>query len=71
MRTIRKATSPDEIPGYDKAYWYAKTPQERLDAALKLILHAKVIYRANPANPPVADGNRILKFRSADERRKR
>ena len=71
MGTIRKATSPNEIPSYDKAHWHAKTPQERLDAALKLILHAKDIYRANPANPPLADGNRIFKFRSADERRKR
>lgn len=71
MSTIRKATSPDEIPGYDKAYWHAKTPQERLDAALKLILHAKAIYRANPANPPLVDGNRVFKFRSADERGKR
>jgi hypothetical protein len=24
--TIRKATSPDEIPEYDKAYWHTKTP---------------------------------------------
>ena len=71
MGTIRKATSPDGIPGYDKAYWHAKTPLERLDAALKLIRQAKDIYRANPANPPLVNGNRIFKFRSADERRKR
>lgn len=71
MGTIRKATSSDRIPGYDKAYWHAKTPQERLDAALKLIQQAKAIYRANPANPPLVDGNRVFKFRSADERRKR
>lgn len=71
MGMIRKATSPDEIPGYDKAYWWSKTPQERLDAALRLIRHAKTIYKANPANPPLTHGDRILKLRSPAERRKR
>lgn len=71
MDTIRKATSPGEIPGYDKAYWHAKTPQERLDAALKLILRAKAIYNANPANPPLVDGNYVLKLRTPAERGKR
>lgn len=71
MGTIRKATSPDEIPSYDKTYWHAKTPQERLDAALELILRAKAIYNANPANPPLAHGNYLLKLRSPAERGKR
>ena len=71
MDTIRKTSSTNQIPGYDKAYWHAKTPQERLDAALKLILQAKAIYRANPANPPLERGDYVLKLRTPPERRKR
>lgn len=68
---IYKSQNPDDIPKYDKAYWHSKTPQERLEAALKLILHAKAIYRANPKNPPLDHGNRILKSPTPIERRKR
>ena len=71
MDTIQKATSSADIPGYNKAYWHAKTPQERLEAALRLILQAKAIYNANPANPPLVDGNFVLKLRTPAERGKR
>jgi hypothetical protein len=68
---IYKSQNPNDIPKYDKLYWHSKTPQERLEAALKLILHAKAIYRANPKNPPLNYGTRILKSRTPIERRKR
>ncbi|WP_165940029.1 hypothetical protein [Dyadobacter psychrotolerans] len=50
MGTIKKSQRFDDIPAYDKEYWRSKTPQERLYAALKLILHAKELYKSNPAN---------------------
>ncbi len=69
---IIKSQNPEAIPTYDREYWYAKTPQERLDAALALIKFTKAIYKANPANKPLAeDGGRILKSRTPIERRKR
>ncbi len=37
MSIVRKSSNPDDIPAYDKEYWWAKTPQERLAAAFKLI----------------------------------
>jgi hypothetical protein len=58
MSKVVKTSLPAEVPGYDKAYWHAKTPLQRLDAALGLILYAKAVYGANPANPPFAYGNR-------------
>lgn len=67
---IYKSQNPDDIPKYDKAYWHSKTPKERLEAALKLILHAKAIYRANPKNPPLDYGTGILKSRTPIKRRK-
>ncbi|MGM9511249.1 hypothetical protein ACS5NO_26160 [Larkinella sp. GY13] len=71
MRKISKARSREDIPSYDKMYWWSKTPEERLQAALKLIQHAKEIYRSNPANPPLANGNRIHKSNTPIERGKR
>jgi hypothetical protein len=71
MSKIFKSSSRDDIPTYDKAYWWAKTPEERLEAALKLIQHAKEIYNSNPANPPLVNGNRIYKSNTPIERRKR
>ena len=68
---IIKSQNPADIPKYDKEYWHAKTPQERLDAALELILFTKKIYKANPNNPPLDNGGRILKSRTPIERRKR
>ncbi|MDF7818361.1 hypothetical protein P1X15_12170 [Runella sp. MFBS21] len=67
---IIKSQNPDDIPKYDKELWHSKTPQQRLEAALKLILYAKAIYKANPANPPLDNGSRILKSRTPIERSK-
>ena len=48
--SIIKSQNPADIPQYNKEYWHAKTPEERLDAALKLTLFTKEIYEANPNN---------------------
>jgi hypothetical protein len=61
MSIIRKSSNFADIPAYDKEYWWAKTPQERLAAALKLIQRAKAIYYSNPANPPLGNGGQVLK----------
>ena len=71
MSIIRKSSNFDDIPAYDKAYWWAKTPQERLAAALKLIRRANAIYRANPANPPLHNGGQVLKSDKPIQRRGR
>jgi hypothetical protein len=68
---IIKSQNPDNIPTYDKEYWHAKTPQERLEAALTLIQFTKTIYKANPNNLPLDNGRRILKSRTPIERRGR
>lgn len=67
---ILKSSSFNDIRLYDKEYWWAKTPQERLDAALKLIKYAKAIYKANPNNPPLAQEGVIIKSRTPIERYK-
>lgn len=67
--SIIKSQNPKDIPEYDKEYWHAKTPEERLEAARKLILRTKAIYKANPKNPPFNHGGRILKSRTPIERR--
>lgn len=61
MSTIPKFSNFEDIPAYDKEYWWAKTPQERLAAALKLIRRAKAIYYSNPKNPPLGNGGQVLK----------
>ncbi len=71
MSTIRKSSNPDEIHVYDKEYWWTKTPQERLAAALKLIRRAKAIYYANPKNPPLSNGGHVLKSSTPIDQRKR
>ena len=71
MDIIRKSSNPADIPAYDKVYWWAKTPQERLSAALKLIRRAKAIYYANPKNPPLGNGGQVLKSDKPIQRRGR
>ncbi|QIP15800.1 hypothetical protein G8759_25800 [Spirosoma aureum] len=61
MPPIRKSSNPDDIQAYGKEYWWSKTPEERLVAALKLICRAKAIYYANPNNPPLSNGGQVLK----------
>ena len=71
MSTIHKSSNPADIPKYDKEYWWAKTPQERLAAALKLIRRAKAIYYANPTNPPLGNGGQVFKSDKPIQRRRR
>lgn len=71
MSTIRKSSNPDQIHVYDKAYWWAKTPQERLAAALKQVQRAKAIYYANPKNPPLGNAGQVLKSSTPIDQRKR
>ncbi len=61
MDIIHKSSNPADIPDYDKEYWWSKTPQERLAAALKLIRRTKVIYYANPKNTPLGNGGQVFK----------
>ncbi|GAB3996428.1 hypothetical protein GCM10028807_38940 [Spirosoma daeguense] len=61
MSSVRKSNNPAENATYDREYWWSKTPEERLVAALKLIRRAKSIYYANPNNPPLGDGRQVLK----------
>ncbi|TAE42007.1 MAG: hypothetical protein EAZ70_13545 [Runella slithyformis] len=68
---VYKSQNADDISKYQREYWHSKTPQERLDAALKLMEQAKAIYAANPKNPPLDYGTSILKSRTPIERRKR
>ncbi len=70
MKVVKKSNRFEDIPDYDKEYWWSKTPEERLDAGLKLILYAKAIYRANPTNKPLENGNRIFRSDSPNERRR-
>ena len=60
MSRIQKSSSFTEISSYDKAYWWAKTPTERLEAARNLIRYAKALYKANPANKPLSDGGHLF-----------
>ncbi|WP_353717354.1 hypothetical protein [Dyadobacter sp. 676] len=57
---IIKSAIFGEANAREKAYWRSKTPQERLDAALQLILRARAIYNANPLNPPLNHGKGIF-----------
>lgn len=68
---IVKSTIFGQAQAQEKAYWRSKTPEERLDAALHLILNAKAIYNANPLNPPLNYGRGILKSDTPIERAKR
>ena len=61
MSKIFKTSKIEDLPGYDKEYWWSKTPEERLEAALKLIRSAKEIYNANPENKPLGYGTRVYK----------
>ncbi len=70
MSKIYKSTSFADIPAYDKEYWWSKTPEERLDAALKLVTFARIIYRSNPANLGLDNGTRIFKSDQPVQRRK-
>lgn len=59
------------IDAAQRAYWWRKTPQERLAAAAQLMAQARQVYAANPANPALAYGERVLKSATPIPRRAR
>ena len=63
MEPAFKTNDPAQIEARQRAYWWHKTPQERLAAAAELIRRGRLLYAANPKNPPLlpADGARALK----------
>lgn len=58
-----KTQNKADIDEAQRHYWWSKTPQERLAAAAELIRHGKLLYAANPNNPPLfpTDGAHVLK----------
>ena len=68
---IIKSQRKADIDQAQRAYWWRKTPLERLAAAARLMAEARQVYAANPANPPLADGNRVLKSATPIPRRAR
>ncbi|RZK90698.1 MAG: hypothetical protein EOO62_34690 [Hymenobacter sp.] len=71
MMLLIKSQNKADVDEAQRQYWWAKTPQERLAAAAKLIAHSRQLYAANPANPPLAYGERVLKSATPIPRRAR
>ncbi len=70
MRIIKSQNKAD-IEEAQRRYWWAKTPQERLAAATRLNAQARQLYAANPANPALTYGERVLKSATPIPRRAR
>lgn len=68
---IIKSQNKTDIDEAQRRYWWAKTPQERLAAAARLIAQARQLYVANPANPALTYGERVLKSATPIPRRGR
>ncbi|RYY13385.1 MAG: hypothetical protein EOO36_15925 [Cytophagaceae bacterium] len=68
---VLKSRNKQDIDQAQRAYWWQKTPLERLAAAAQLMAEARRVYAANPANPPLAYGNRVLKSATPVPRRAR
>lgn len=68
---VIKSQNKADIDQAQREYWWRKTPQERLAAAARLMTEARQVYAANPANPPLAHGNRVLKSAAPVPRRGR
>ena len=58
---VIKSQDKAEVDAALRAYWWSLTPHQRLAAAARLMAEARQVYAANPANPPLAHGERILK----------
>jgi hypothetical protein len=50
------------FPTNDLEFWLQKTPEQRLQAAKKLIERAEEFYYSNPQNKPFYHEGRISKF---------
>jgi hypothetical protein len=72
MRPVYKSSDKAAIDQQQRRYYWSLTPQERLALAVRLNQQARVIYAANPANPPLSpDGRRVLKSSAPIPRRGR
>ncbi len=61
MKHVIKTCNKAEAEEQQRRYYWSLTPYERLALAVKLNRQAQAIYAANPANPPLTHGRRILK----------
>lgn len=62
MRPVFKSPDKARLDEQQRRYCRALTPHERLALAVRLNRQARLVYAANPANPPLpTDGRRILK----------
>lgn len=59
---IKKYKSWHDAPPNDLEFWLEKTPEQRLQAAKKLIERAEKFYYSNPKNKPLYHEGRISKF---------
>lgn len=74
MRPVFKSSNKADIDEQQRRYYWSLTPHERLALAVRLNQQARLIYAANPANPPLTrptDGGRILKSATPLPRRGR
>ncbi|RYY07574.1 MAG: hypothetical protein EOO36_24540 [Cytophagaceae bacterium] len=68
---VIKSQNKAAVDEAQRQYWWAKTPQERLAVAARLIAQARQLYAANSANPVLTYGERILKSATPISRRER
>ena len=63
MRPVFKSQHKADNDEQQRRYYWSLTPCERLVLAVRLNQQARLLYAANPANPPlpVPDGKRVLK----------
>ena len=62
MRPVFKSCDKADIDEQQRRYFWSLTPHERLALAVRLNRQARLLYAANPANPPLpTNGGRILK----------
>ncbi len=73
MRPVFKTQNKAEADEAQRRHFWAMTPLERLELAVRLNAQARLLYAANPANPPlpVPNGKRVLKSATPIPRRGR
>ncbi|GAB3312371.1 hypothetical protein ACFQT0_12100 [Hymenobacter humi] len=72
MSPVFKSRDKAQIDEQQRRYYWSLTPHERLALAVRLNQQARLIYTANPANPPLTtDGGRVLKSAAPIPRRGR
>lgn len=75
MRPVLKSLNKADLDEQQRRYYWSLTPHERLALAVRLNQQARIIYAANPANPPLptvtTDGGRVLKSAAPLPRRGR